>query len=208
MRRRWLVLGLILLLVAAVTAIFLRDLVREWIVEPLIWSYHFLRPLFGAVPQQVYWAFFLWLALFFAARSLLRGQERAHQGGETVRPPTGRVSLWREWLERAAGRSAYRGFFRWRLARNLAELAAQVMEYSEGLGGEAALQAGTKADVLPPEVQSCLQAVSGTADFGRVSPLRRLFRSRRRGSPLDLDPERVVRFLEDQMEGNYGGRDR
>jgi hypothetical protein len=208
-RRRWFYVAVILLLAAIVAGLFLRDWVRERILEPLILFYWFVRPYVEAIPQQVLWALFLWMALVIGGRSLLQGKERPGESKEVARPRTGRLSVWKRWIEQAAGRSAYQVFFRWRLAKNLGELTEQVMQYGERLHPKQARWNGRAEEQgIPPRIHAYLRAGAETGSYGRVSFFRRLFRLWRKDAALDLDPEMMVRFLEDQLEVNDEDGDR
>jgi hypothetical protein len=199
MRKRLLLVGLVLLL-AVPLALALRTFAREVIVVPvlrILWlGYLFLQ----SIPQSFLWALLLVAALFISARSLIKSRMPTGEvrGEETDRP--GQVTVWARrirWM-------THGGYFEWSLAQHLGRLFLAALAYREQLGRDQIrqyLQAG-QLD-MPPEIRAYLQAGLSPlppATVGFLSRLLRRFRPGERPSPLNLDPEQVVRFLEEQSE--------
>jgi hypothetical protein len=95
-------------------------------------------------------------------------------------------------------------YFRQRLARRLAKLATELQAYRQERVSE---RFDRRLDDLdaPPDIRAYLQAgmtFSRSGGFG--SRFLRWLRPRRSPPFLDSDLERVVRFLEDQLEVHYG----
>jgi hypothetical protein len=186
-RNRPLTIGLGLLL-ALLAAAALRGAVRDAVVVPLLLLGWGAQLLFEALPQALPWTLLVIGAIVLGIVSLsdLRLPSRARR----PRPEApGRAPAWLRLL-RLTQRDEYS---RWRLAQRLAQIAVEALAAREGL---AAAQARRRLEDpalgAPPEVAAYLRA--GLAAFqprpgsqGRVV----------RGGPLDIEPERVVRWIEE-----------
>jgi hypothetical protein len=223
MRNRLLLVGLILLLTVPL-ALLLHGFVREVVAVVILYFLWIGDLIFKTFPQSFFWALFLILALVIAGSSLVGGRQRIWQGREVEVVREGRVRVLARWIQRA-GRGAY---FRWNLAHHLGDLTLEALAYREGNSPEQMRELLRSGELdVPPEIRAYLQAGSmpwgqsferyrrdsgvwarpgaGTASgfarlTGVLSSLGRRLRPGARSSMLDLDPEGVVRFLEDQLE--------
>lgn len=192
-----LLLVLLVLLPPIAAAFLLEDFVRDTIVIPVLYTFWYLRLLFESIPQVVLWFLLIGLVLFFGARSLTSRrslpsvpQATAHQRG--------RVEEWARMLVLAERR----GYSRWRLAHRLGRLAIEVLAHQYKLGPRQARQMlDSDAASLPPEVRAYLR--SGTGIYHPEVWMRRPFRFNT-SSPLDLDPEQVLRHLEERVHVQMG----
>ncbi len=207
MRKRLLFIGLGLVIVA-ILAFALRDYARG-LADIIVAAYQAVRPMIflAFVPQPVLWFILLLIACIFLADSTL-GRPRRRRGDREVETPRhGRVGEWGQWL-RQAKRRPHQDFYRWRLAKNLSMLAMDVLSHGERAGPEQGGPSdGEEVAALPADVQAYLQAGQTVVPFRRFAFLRRVLRLRSEFSPLDLDPERVVGFLEKQLEVGHADRD-
>jgi hypothetical protein len=159
----------------------------------------------GFFPQPLLWSLFLAVVLLIAVKSLARRKEQAAQGRrklEVIYP--GRVRALLRWIQ-----NANEGiYFKQRLAQHLGKLTVEARAYRERFAPGSIKQRLDRLDA-PPEIRAYLQA--GLVPFaqpstGPLSFLRRLFKRWLQPStpvsPLDLDPERVVQFLEHQLEAS------
>jgi hypothetical protein len=185
-RSRLLVVGLGLLLALLVAAA-VRGAVRDAVVTPLLFLLWGAQLLFGALPQALPWTLLVALGVVLALGSiagLTLPKSRRRQPSESQ----GRAAAWVRLL-RLTGRDEYS---RWRLAQRLAQLAAEALAAREGLSlPQARRRIEDPSFAAPAEVAGYLRA--GLAAFqprpgtqGRVV----------RGGPLDVEPERVVRWIE------------
>ena len=203
MKKRWLLIVPAFLLVGLL-ALLLRDFVRvavDWLIDEVNYLLWYIDPYVTAIPQLIYWALLIFFALIMLASSLVGGEARRRRAWkkQTVRP--GRVGTWLSWVQQASARSSYRQFYRWRLAENLGMLARDVLAHNRPFRSGQGTGSLRAAEVdIPPEIQAYLEAGQTVEHLGRLSGLRRLLRLGARASPLDLDPEQVVRFIEEQME--------
>jgi hypothetical protein len=147
------------------------------------------------------WAVFLVLMLRVAAGSL-RSRRQARLVRPAYRSPAqrGRVQTLARWIH-----STRREYFKRQLARHLGELAVQVTQPHELLlPAEISARLRSGQVDAPPEILAYFQA--GLETYSRpaslLSRLRRLVGKQAPISPLDLELEQVVRFLEHQSEND------
>lgn len=202
--RRRLVLSIVLLLLLTGIgmAFFLRETVRQLVVLPLLYVLWVVRLFLRSIHQVVYWLVLLVVVLALAIRSLIGRWGGAREAPLLSVVYRGRVGMWARWVDLAQQRYYYRGYFKWRLARQLGELTQNVLAYRDRIDPREvrqALDAG-KLD-LPPELQAYLGAGLWTRSFSAFRQWRQRFSRRREPSPLDVDPMCVVEYLEEQMEG-------
>ncbi len=200
-----LILGAALLPVAVVLAIVLRDMAYQVIVVPILFILWLANFLLDSIPQMFFWLL-LWLFLLrIAVKSLvdLRRVVHASQPGEHGGQAPGRVHLWQERLALAR-----RGnYSRWGIARHMLTLFSDIVASSESslpVAVRERVRAGTYP--APPEVAAYFQAamspqMSYSPSFFKRLVQRFAWRKTAPESPaLNLDVERVVEFLEDQLE--------
>jgi hypothetical protein len=207
--QRLLLAGLVLLLAIPITFV-MRDVAREMIVVPLLYFLWLGRLLWQSLPQALLWILFLVLGLYVAAKSLSVERDRTRRGGpvrgsakDEVGYP-GPVAVWARRVELAR----HREYYRWYLAQQLGRLAQEVLAYRARL----ALDQVEPPQVLredrldiPPKIRAYFEVGQRLTPpryvrFPRLSRLISRLRSPAEDSPLSLDPERVIRFLERQLE--------
>ena len=190
-KRRFALLGLALLC-AGLLAYLFAGTVRDLLILPLAYYLWQLLQVYRAVPQQLFWAALVVVGILVALPTLLdislKSREKEKQPDRR-----GQVELLAQALEHR-GRGIY---FKWQLANTLGELAQRILAYQERLLPGRKLRA---RDWAPPaEVEAYLDAGLNTtfADYplrGRLGGLP--------DSPLDIDPELVVNYLESQWESD------
>lgn len=192
MIRNWLPLGLLLFL-ALVLTLWLRDTVADMLV-PLYYLYWIGRRLLETIPQVVIWALFLFVVLLLAAGSLFSSRPAKLSRRRRAPAREDRIAGWVKLLHQA-DRETY---YKWQLAQRLQELTLDLVSHDERLPHKQVRQQLMSSHLdLPPEVEAYLQAslISFSNFIGAESRY-----SSRQGSPLDLDPEQVVRFLEEKFD--------
>lgn len=195
-----LALAAVILLLAIPLRLLLLDTVRKFIVAPLLPLLQVGQLLFQAIPQALLWALGLLVAAAIALRSLAWQAKPTPRKGGTVIAHTGPVQTWVRWFQQQE-----RGdYFRKRLAHLLGRLAVQALAPYEHLTAQ---QARGLLDHLnaPAEVRAYLQAgfePEPPVLAARLGFLARLKRTGRQRSPLNLDPEKVVQFLERSIGGS------
>ena len=198
-RRLQFILALSVPVLTLVLLFVLRDWVQETLVTPLLYVVWLAQLFLASVPQALFWAVFLVLMLRVAAGSLRSGrQARLVRSAYRSLTQRGRVQTLARWIH-----SARREYFKRQLARHLGELAVQVTQPHELLSPaeiSAALRSGQMD--APPEILAYFQA--GLDTYSRPASLSSrlawIFGKQAPTSPLDLELEQVLRFLEHQSE--------
>ncbi len=205
MKRRRLFVGMFLLLAAVLSVVF-HAFLRRVLVMPLLYLAWVVNLLLAVVPQFIYWFFFLVVVLAVTLQSMfrlfqvLRLQSRRQRPGKALPGPAGRVEVWTRWIGLARQRRAS-SYFKWRLGQLLGELAVEVLAEREQLSFQQVrerLEAGTLD--LPPDVRAYFASGLLLKSFDHFASLRDRLRANKAADPLDLAPERVVDFLERQLQ--------
>jgi hypothetical protein len=198
--RVWL-LVLVLLLTVLLTFL-LRDVARDWVAMPLARALWLGNLFLGAVPQIVFWALLLMIGFVVAVRSLMTRKKRSRSTDRMPEVYPGQLWTLLRWVQREP-RSIY---FRQRLARRLIRLAADLQAYRQKRVPGRFDRRLDDLD-LPPEIRTYLEAGMTLSPSDGLGPLSRFVRwlwPGRTTSSLDVDLERVVQFLEDQLEVYHG----
>jgi len=188
------------LLLTAILALALSDLTQEAVAVPIWYVIWIGQLLFNAIPQSLLWALFLTVALVIAVRSLLkRPQSKEEPAIEPIH--TGQVQVLLSWIQRQEESD----YFKQRLAQHLGKLALEALAYQRRLTLSELRQHLRSLDA-PPEIRAYLQAGLAPTPSRPISLASRLLHSlglRRTTSPLDLDPEIVVQFVERQLGATH-----
>jgi hypothetical protein len=205
---RLLILLILLLLLAVPLALVLRNWTREAIVIPLLYLVWLGRLVLASIPQSLIWAVFLLAAAYIAVKSLSGRRNPPAQPRPESEIYMGRVALWARRIHVAA----HGYYYRWNLANALGRLGLELSTY-HARPNRAQRDAYHEIEKLaaPPEIQAYLQAGLTSPPMRSLhlfSSLGQWLRPQVSDSPLDLDPEKVIRFLEDQMgdQNDYGNR--
>ncbi|MGC8779264.1 MAG: hypothetical protein ACP5UQ_00175 [Anaerolineae bacterium] len=203
--RRLLLVGLLLggIAVAAVLGLALQGIARDALIMPALFLAWLIGLFFRSVPGWVWWAWFLIIALVFAARSLRTYVKPMPAAPPPRGPAQGAICVWADRLH--AGEHG--GYFRWRLARDLAELSLQLLAYHE----RGDLGRGDRGEAIerlaaPPAIAAYLRmglAAPPWQPQDLRSRLARLWQRNAEDAPLQLDPAAVVKFLEEQLERKH-----
>jgi hypothetical protein len=202
MRRPLLVISLILL-ISIPLALVLHEFTREVFLSLLIRISWYVRQYMDILPQPILWVMFIAIAIVIAARSLLKRKSTPVVTSEVTRLRMGRVHN----LMQAINRTSEGLYFKWRLAQHLLGLTVNTLAHQErttsNLVRERLKSGGLDA---PSEIEAYLLAgltpvLSTPANL--LTRLRQAILPTHRISPLDLDPEKVIQFLEDQLEIDY-----
>ncbi len=196
MSNRLLLAGLVLL---ALMALLVRGFVREIIVVPLLYGLWITGLILQSAPQFLLWSLFILVALIAASRSVMAPRlsvRRRRQGASH----TGRLGEWAMLIDLARDDA----LTRWRLAHRLEELAIQTLAEHERAPADQVRQRlrNGKANV-PPEIQRYLTARMPTGRRKAVMSNGVTSSKGAHTAALDLDPEHVVRFLEEKVEEQH-----
>ncbi|MBN1484828.1 MAG: hypothetical protein JXA37_08910 [Chloroflexia bacterium] len=176
----------------------MREFVHQFILLPLLYVWWLLRLFYHSVPQLIFWGFFMLLAALILLRSLFRHEGKRSETSDVIHGEYfGPVQTWAHWIQWAK-QSHYS---RWRLARRLAELTQDILVYQDQLSIAEArriLDAGELE--APVEVRAYLQKGRARHHFTSFSRFRHVLTRKKQPSALELDPERVIEFLEERLE--------
>lgn len=193
-----------LIITLAVTAFFvfwIRDFMREVIVQPLLLVIWYTTLILRSFPDSFYWILFILIAAFIAVRSLLRGQQADKRRAIGTLTTTGSVSSW----ARLVQHSSDGGYSQWQLSQSLCKLTWDLLrdERNRSLRRiEQDLQAKTLD--LSPEIQAYFEA--GLLPYQPASKLKRRLGLEETDSALNLDPTEVVQFIETKLNPITGDR--
>jgi hypothetical protein len=139
------------------------------------------------IPQQVLWIFLLILILYIAVGSFYGKRLKGEPAPKITSPMIGPVEAMTRWIEEGE-RGTY---FKWRLA----SLLGKIHETHQAFASRR--ETASRAPLPPPRVQSYLEAGVNTSyvDYPSAGPFQA-----KPSSPLDVDLEQVVEYLEQQME--------
>jgi hypothetical protein len=181
---------LILTLLLALVLFFLvEDFLRSVLIGPLLYVAWLVSLVAESLPHTVIWAGFLLVMLIIAFASLRNEKQEEYYVRQLPSRNTGSVKKWANLLDNAQKDR----FTKWRLANELKRLTRRLIsnpESEESVHDQYLLE-------LPEEI---------TAYFEAQQPTRIPFRewlsnyhSDEPDSPLDLDPEVVIQYLEKRL---------
>jgi hypothetical protein len=183
------------LLLAILLTPVLEDYIREAIVSPLLYLFWVGRLVLRSLPQAVIWSFFLAIAVLIAGRSLLLKRPAWRRAPRFAKARPGRIETWVKLIRRADEEN----YYKWQLAQQLRKLTVAVLAQDERLTPRQLQHrlAGRALDI-PSEIQAYLDASLNS--FGQFSDLEAGSRRQTQPSPLDLDPEQILEFLEGRFQ--------
>ncbi|MCE9646197.1 MAG: hypothetical protein K8S20_09385 [Chloroflexi bacterium] len=188
------------LLTAIAIAFLLRDVVERMIVAPLAYIWWVLKLYYSAFPQYILWIVLILVAVFSAVSSLMPESETG--GGPKPAPVVlqGRIAGLAEWLNKSRHGGIY---YKWLIANRLGKTAREILAQREGHTVSKKFGRLQGQDWHPSEnMDSYLESgLNGSfADYPQprfwTTPLP---------TPLDLDTEQVVDYLEGEMETHHDG---
>ena len=195
MKSRWLPL-IVSLLLAGVLALLVDDLFYRLLISPALYVFWLVTLLLESVAQVLYWAAFILVTLIIVAWSLPRDKAVRSKRRVPLSSNRGAVATWSVLLK--GGDEP--GPPRWYLAQSLRKLAWNVL-----LPGKRARMYMMEEQLreaqltLSPEIMAYFRA-SMPGFSSTVRPWRRRRRVDDRFQILDLDPEKVVAYLEDRLD--------
>jgi hypothetical protein len=193
-RRRWLALGGAIL-IALILAFPLQDVIRTTIIVPLAYLWWALGVLYQSFPQVVVWILLLVVIAFMLLGSLTRKGKRTPDEEPKAKPELGQVETLAEGLVKMR-RGTY---YKWKVANRLGRLARDFLIQRGDRASTRDLGPLTGRDWHPSQpVDAYLETgLHGSfADFPnqpwRLRPPE--------PTPLDIDVEEVVAFMESQIQ--------
>lgn len=190
--RRWIAIVTVVLIV--LLALPLRDVVQRLVIVPVAYVIWLLGVVYQYTPQLIWWALAVVLVVKMVLDAFGPGRFPAKRPLPDARPPHGQV----EALARSIIKTREGTYFKWMVANRLGRLADRMLAQREGRMSRPAFSPLSGAGWQPPlHVQKYLEAgLRGSfSDYPRSKRFRIL-----PDSPLDLDVEQAVVFLESQLE--------
>jgi hypothetical protein len=203
-KRHYILFAILLLLIAAPMAWLLRNFARDILAVEFLRVIWVVGLLIRSIPQLPIWAIFIISAFIIASGSLLKGDRPGWSPPEIPVEREGRVRTTWGWISRAN-----EGMYsRWRLAQQLSDLTLETIAYRHQMDIpeiRRRFQAGQLG--VPQTIRGYVRAGMGPMLWRTDSPFAHFlsrffprFRRENQLSPLSLNPELVVEFLEDQLE--------
>ena len=183
----------IVLLITLILAFLFNDFVRIVIVEPLFLIIWVVTTYLRNLPHFVYWIGFIIVALIVLIKSLdLRISLPQRRRSVKLGSSRGYVAGWQDQLERA-DRQLY---FRWQLAKSLAKLSQQILT-TDVVHQDEAQPTPAMLETLPPEIAAYFKAPPPRKPAAKVRWYHR--QPENKNKALELDPEVVIAYLEEEM---------
>ncbi len=179
-----------LVILVAVLIFPMRRLVAGAVVRSVAYMVWSLNIIGKAVPQQVLWLFLLILILYIAVGSFYGKRYREESSPEAASPIVGAVEAMAGWIE-----ERHRGiYFKWQIAHMLGKIQQTIQQTASR---------GTSNRVPPPSerIQAFLDAGLNTS-YADYAPDGLMLK--KADTPLDIELEQVVDYLEEQMEIRHG----
>ena len=188
--RRLRPIGLIVLVALLLSPVF-RGLVRDIIVVPILYVFWIGRFIVEAIPQSGLWSCFLLVTLIILSIGIA-GKRRTKLEHRPSNPAyKGHVDGWATLLRR----TEQDDYYKWRLAQQLQKLTLQAIANNKGQSLKETRQQLRRGELdMPPEIEAYFQA--SLQSLGNLSPRRRLLGSKTAPSAFDIDPSRIVQYLE------------
>ena len=159
-----------------------------------------------SVPQEIYWTFMVLFFVVLAGLSLIRLRRSAPVGNGRFRSAPTPV---RE-LASLIGNSDDGYYFRWSLSQELSGLVVDAVEgHHPGPADLRRTWFAAERPGVPAPIQAYVkEAIWGSSrvDSSGVPLWRRVILRQQPVSPLDIEPELVVEFIEQQLEGTNDRR--
>jgi len=194
MTRRWAALAGAIL-IAALLAFPLREAIHETIVVPAAYLLWALGLLYRSQSQGIWWVILVVLVILMLAKSLTPPLRSPGKVFTEPRPPRGKVEDLAGWLNK----SREGIYFKWLVANRLGKLAYQILLQRANGKPRSVFEPLAGPDWFPAtDLQNYLQSglQRSFADF----PNPRKFFAPPSKTPLDLDVDEAVDFLELQID--------
>lgn len=195
-RRRWIALGGVVI-IALILAFPLQDVIRKTVVVPLAYLWWALGVLYRSIPQVVVWIVLIVLISLMLMGSFASDRKRKPSEDPKIKPAPGQV----EGLAQNLVKMRRGTYYKWKVANQLGRLARDFLILRGDRDGAKDLSPLTGRDWQPSApIDAYLDSgLHGSfADFPnqpwRFNPPE--------PTPLDIDVEEVVEFLESQISTN------
>jgi len=195
--RRYLLISFLVILIA-VLAYLLRGVMLKYLLSPIIYALRIFSIIYRALPQAFWWGAFLLILVVVSSRLIFRKRAVVNlREGVLGVQPASLASAWAHRIER----SKKGDYSKWLLARSITELALNTIAFQERQSLEIAQKRLLEGKIdLPPKITAYIQAGLDMPSFRHYSEFIANFRYARTNSPLELDVEEIIEFLENNAQ--------
>ena len=194
MNRR-LVLGVIILVVLSALAYFMRESIEQNIIQPLIYLWWVVGIYYDSFPQALTWIILVGVIIMIEIGSFATDASSSEGKRVPRKPAVGQVESLAGWFHRAPDGL----YFKWLIAQRLGKL-SRALNAFEARQPESSTREAVTSPVwdAPEEVAAYLESgLNGSfADY----PRPRWSFQKSNPTPLDVDPDRVIDYIESMME--------
>lgn len=200
-RRRVIVAGKFLS--AVFLAFIMRDAVEQMVIVPLVYLWWLLRLYYSMFPQFVLWAILVVAAIYSAITSLLPEISYRRALSADSKPVQGQIELLVEWLKKSKLGGSY---YKWLIANRLGKMTREILAQRDGQAvskkfGRLDGRGWNPAQKIRDYLETGLNG--SFAEFPR--PRWWMFGQTAKPTPLDVDPQQVIDYLENEMETSHDG---
>ena len=187
---------LALLAIALLLAFPLQEILRDKIIDPLLYLFWGVGILYKSVPQFWLWVILLGIVFFILLMPFLEDLPKWKRKGRTLPPEPGPIEKLAETLS-ASDKGIY---FKWIVANRLGKIVSNWLLYRNRVeyGWQAKNLARFGWDA-PPDIYNYLD-VGLNGSFTDYPRPRIPFIQKRAKTPLDIDPNIVLNYLEKEMK--------
>jgi hypothetical protein len=194
MNRR-IIIALIVLGIAAALAYALRETIERTVIQPLVYIWWVLGIYYDSFPQVLIWIILVGVIVMIELSSLV-AEVRAPDGKRDVRKPVqGPVESLAGWFLRAPDGL----YFKWLLAQRLGKLSRDLIAFNARQAAPSAHEALHGPGWEPPEEVAAYLESGLNGSFADYPRPRWPFQ-RPAPTPLDLDPDVAVDYIESKLE--------
>ena len=185
----------IIIVASGILSFWVRDFVREVIVQPLLLIMWYTSLVLGSFPDTFFWVLFILAFTILALRSLARGLPRERQRRQEGFALGGPVSTW----SRLVHHSSDGGYSQWQLSQSLCKLTWQLLQ-DERSKSMRHIEDGLRTQKLdlPADIQAYFEA--GLLPYQPMSKMKRRLGLESDTPTLDLDPALVVDYIEASVD--------
>ena len=185
---------ILLVLSAIILAPFVWNQISSFIVKPVSYFWWMVKQFIRVVPQTYYWIFLigsLGIVSFVFLLLYLQKPQKEHQKYPHVKGPIKSLAEFVILSEKSY-------YFKWVIANRLAQITQEILDMNQGnSNGDHYTFSDIDCD-MPEIITDYLEA--GMDNTHMSYKPRKLLRGFRKKSPLDVELNRIISYLESQLE--------
>jgi len=204
-RRQWSLIGILVLIV--ILALALRDVVAAAIIIPAAFLWWLIRLYYASIPQAIFWGLLILLTVYSAVTTVIPALRFRSIEKTSVKITRGHIEILADWIKKS-GRGTY---YKWLVANRLGKDAREILAQREGNPISKKFNAFPKRhrDNLtgrgwnPPQKIDTYLNIGLNGSFTNILRPRWFWQSPP-PTPLDVEIQQVIDYLEDEMEMEHG----